>query len=285
LREGYLFAQSLDKRDSDMAVAKLNLNMRRQPDSSSQLLAVVPSGNPVRILNAALENGYHLCEAAVIEEEQPKKVLDIPEPDAIDVLEYIKGDGRQYEVRNASGGQERFHIREDGLTFYLVKNHHWEQFFYDNDFIYRDIDTSPGGGRYYRLTDPDRDRGSRWLRRKMSPGQTYTQHRRVQFYNAADGSTSAANSGNVTDTIKFVARHARLKLRTGMEIDDVLEFHWVNNESDHAPREKYFYARGLGMVGWERGHQDPHSPAWSAVGEIHPKGSRDKFEREKVVIL
>ena len=285
LREGYLYGGGLDIRGSNMAIAKLNLNMRQQPDSTSPLLAVVPQGNPVRILNPQLQSGYHLCEAAVIAEAQPKKVLDLPQPEAIDVLEYIKGDGRQYEVRNAAGGQERFHIREDGLTFYLVKNHHWEQFFYDNDFIYRDIDTSPGSGRYYRLTDPDRQWGSRWLRRKMVPGQTYTQVRRVQFYHAADGSTSRENSGSVTDTIKLVARHEKYKFQTGVEIADVLEFHWVNSEADHAPKEKYFYARGLGMVGWARGHQDPHSPAWSAVAEIHDKGTRDPFEREKIVIV
>ena len=285
LREGYLFAQGLDKRGSDMAIAKLNLNMRQEPDSASPLLAVVSQGSTVRILNEQLQNGYYFSEAAVIEEAQPRKVLDLPQVESFDVLDYVKGDGRQYEVRNATAGQERFQIREDGLTFYLVKNHHWEKFFYDNDFIYRDIDTSPGNGRYYRLTDPDRQFGSRWLRRKMAPGQTYTQPRRVQFYNAADGSPSAANSGNVIDTIMLVAHHDRYQFQTGVEMEDVLEFHWVMNENDHTPREKYFYARGLGMVGWARGHQDPNTPAWSAVAEIHKKGTRDPFEREEVVIV
>jgi murein DD-endopeptidase MepM/ murein hydrolase activator NlpD len=285
LREGFLFAQGMDKRGSDMAIAKLNLNMREEPDSDSRLLAVVPQGSAVRILNEALQNGYYFSEAAVIDEAQPKKVLDLPQPESFDVLEYIKGDGRQYEVRNAFESQERFQVREDGLTFYLVKNTHWEKFFYDNDFVYRDIDTSPGSGRYYRLTDPDRQFGSRWLRRKMAPGQTYTQPRRVQFYNAADGSPSAANSGNVIDTIKLVAHHDRYKFQTGIEMEDVLEFHWVVNETDHTPREKYFYARGLGMAGWARGHQDPNTPAWSAVSEIHEKGTRDPFKREKIVII
>jgi murein DD-endopeptidase MepM/ murein hydrolase activator NlpD len=285
LQEGYLFAQGLDIRANNMAVAKLNLNMRQEPDSASQLQAVVPQGSVVRILNDQLQNGYFYSEAAVFEDQQPKKVIDRPQPEAVDVLDYVRGDGRQYEVRNAFDSQERFQSREDGLTFYLVKNNHWEKFFYDNDFIYRDIDTSPGGGRYYRLTDPDRQVGSRWLRRKMAPGQTYTQPRRVQFYNAADGSPSAANSGNVIDTIKLVTHHDRYTFQTGMEVDDVLEFHWVMNENDDTPREKYFYAKGLGLVGWARGHQDPHTPAWSAVSEIHKKGTRDPFEREKIVII
>ena len=29
--------------------------------------------------------------------------------------------------------------------------------------------------------------------------------------------------------------------------------------------EFYFYARGYGLVGWERQHQDPDTPAWSAI--------------------
>jgi hypothetical protein len=194
----------------------------------------------------------------------------------IDLLPYIKGDGRQYEVQNASGGQERFHTQEEANAFYQVKNAHWEHFFFDDNFIYRDIDTSPGGGRYYRLKDADRERGSRWLPRKMAVGQTHTQARQVQFYQKDNGSPSAANSGRVTDTIKLVARHAKYKFQTGLELEDVLELTWVNGG------ENYFYAKGFGLVGWSRQHQDPNSPAWSAVSEIHPPGSREPFGRERI---
>lgn len=284
LLEGYLYARSLDMRANQMAIAQLDLNMREEPNSDSALVATVPTGSTVRILSQTLENGYHRCEASVDLQEQPKKVREKPKADKLDLLSYVKGDGRQYEVRNASGGQKRFQSREEGLTFYMVKNHQWEQFFYDNSFIYRDIDTSPGNGRYYRLTDPDRTHGSRWLRRQMAVGETYTQSRKVQFYKKADGSQSSQNSGNVTDTIKLFAHHQKFTFQTGVEINDVIELHWVNNEQDHSPKEKYFYAKGLGMVGWARGHEDPNSPAWSAVSEIHAKGSRDEMPRERVTI-
>ena len=200
----------------------------------------------------------------------------VPAHAVIDLLPYIKGDGRQYEVQNASGGQERFQTQEEANAFYQVKNAQWEQFFFDDNFIYRDIDTSPGGGRFYRLKDADRERGSRWLPRKMAVGQTHTQARQVQFYQKDNGSPSAANSGSVTDTIKLVARHAKYKFQTGLELDDVLELTWVNGG------ENYFYARGFGLVGWARQHQDPNSPAWSAVSEIHPPGAREPFGRERI---
>lgn len=284
LAQGYLWARSLEMRANRMAVATLNLNMRQKPDGDSRLLAVVPQGSTVRLLSTEKENGYLLSEVSVDLDEQPNKVIDAPQEDQIDLLQYVKGDGRQYEVRNGFGSQERFQTREDGLTFYLVKNAQWEQFVYDNDFIYRDVDTSPGGGRYYRLTDPDRQAGSRWLRRRMAIGETYTQSRRVQFYNKDDGSPSEANSGTVVDTIKVVAHHARRTFQTDVEIDDVLELHWVNGRDDHRPKEKYFYARGLGMVGWARAHADPNSPAWSAVAEIHKRGTREEIPRERIVI-
>ncbi len=284
LTEGYLYARSLEMRANQMAIAQLDLNMRERPSSDSSLIATVPTGSTVRLLSSTLENGYYRCETSVNIEEQPKKVREKPQADKLDLLNYVKGDGRQYEVRNASGGQERFHSREEGLTLYLVKNHQWEQFFYDNSFIYRDIDTSPGNGRYYRLTDPDRTNGSRWLRRQMSVGETYTQSRKVQFYKKADGSLSSKNSGDVTDTIKLFAHHQKFTFQTGVEINDVIELHWVENEQDHTPREKYFYAKDLGMVGWARGHEDPNSPAWSAGSEIHAKGSRNEFPRERVTV-
>lgn len=287
LIEGYLYARSLDIRGNELALAKLNLNLRERPDSNSRLLAKVPKGSSVRLLSEVSENGYHYCETGIDMDGQPKSVQEEPKPDKIDLLTYIKGDGRGrlYEVKNAWGSQERFQIQEDGLTFYLLKNTHWEQFLYDEDFIYRDVDTSPGSGRYYRLKDPDRQRGSRWLRRHMAVGETYTQYRRVQFYNKDTGAPSAPNSGHVTDTIKLVTHHVKYKFQTGLELNDVLELHWVHDREDHTPKEKYFYARGLGMVGWIRGHEDPNSPSWSAVSEIHEPGSREPFLRERVTLL
>lgn len=223
-------------------------------------------------------------EVAVQAATPPRvEVLAVETPNAgpdsaqtIDLLPYVKGDGRQYEIKNAWGSQERLQTQADGGNFYHVKNAQWEQFFHDNHFIYRDIDTSPGNNRFYRQKDDDLPRGSRWLRRHMAIGETHTQARRVQFFNKADGSPSAQNSGDVTDTIKLVAHHARHRFHTGIELNDVIELEWVNG------RERYFYAKNYGLVGWERKHDDPHTPPWSAISEIHQSGSREPFTRERL---
>ena len=277
LVEGYLWGAFLEIREDQLALTKGNLHLREKADSNSRLVAVVPKGRAVRLLSDAPENGYRLCEVSFDPEEQTKKIREQPKKDTIDLLDYVRGDGRQYEVRNAFGSQERFQTQVNGSCFYLVKNAQWEQFFFDNDFIYRDIDTSPGAGRYYRLKDPDRSHGSRWLRRRMAVGDTLTQKRHVQFYNKKDGTPSTDNSGHVEDTIKLVAIHDKYKFETGVEVEDVIELLWVNG------KEKYFYAKGLGMVGWAREHDDPHTPPWSAVAEIHGPGAREPFVRERIV--
>jgi hypothetical protein len=197
----------------------------------------------------------------------------------IDLLLYIKGDGRQYELFNAKGSQERLQTQEDGANFYQVKNTQWEQFFHDDQFIYRDVDTSPGAGRFYRVRDEDLPRGSRWLRRHMAVGEQFVQARQVQFYSKADGSKSSLNSGPARDQMRFVAHHQKYKFRTGIELEDVIQLEWVNGG------ETYFYARGYGLVGWERTHQDPHTPAWSAISEIHRHGTREPFVREPVSVV
>ncbi|GJM40087.1 MAG: hypothetical protein DHS20C20_03690 [Ardenticatenaceae bacterium] len=210
--------------------------------------------------------------------EEADNVETAPLP-TIDLLAFLKGDGRQYEVKNAWGSQERVQTQADGGHFYHVKNAQWEQFFFDNEFIYRDADTSPGNGRFYRMKDDDLPRGSRWLRRHMVIGDTFTQTRRVQFYQKADGSRSAQNSGTVTDTIKLIAYHAKHRFPTGIELNDVIELEWVNG------RERYFYAKNYGLVGWARKHDDPHTPPWSAISEIHQEGTRQPFTRERVTGL
>jgi len=267
LVKGFVWASSLEIRANHLALAKIDsLNLREKADQNSALKGVLAKGSIVRVLRDVPENGYVYCEASV------------PQPATIDLLDYIAGDGRQYEVRGDKGSQERFQTQREGSIFYQVKNTQWEQMSFDDDFIYRDIDISPGGGRYYRLKDDDRPAGSRWLRRRMSVGERYSQARQVQFYNKKDGSKSDENSGRVVDTMELTAHHGKYKFQTGIELADVVELLWVNGG------ERYFYARKYGLVGWARSHFDPNSPAWSAISEEHAPGTVAPFKRETVTI-
>jgi hypothetical protein len=104
----------------------------------------------------------------------------------IDLLDYLRGDGRAYRVGNQRGTYEVFQTQTEGDRFYQVKAWddlsvvHWEEFTVDNDHIGRDVDTSPGGGRFYRQF------GAPWVKRRMRLGESFSAAKRVQFYRADD---------------------------------------------------------------------------------------------------
>ena len=186
---------------------------------------------------------------------------------ALDLLDYLRGDGRAYRVGNGWGSYEVFQTQAAGDTFHQVKAWddlsvvNWEGFSFDNEFIRRDVDTSPGGGRFYRQF------GAPWVRRYMQPGESHAQFKRVQFYRVSDCAELTAYSGDVTDVIEFVAHHERYTFPARdwgpVTLEDVIELRWTQGE-------RYWYARGFGLVGWRRDHSDPHSPAWSAISEMRP---------------
>lgn len=228
--------------------------------------------------NLPVVHAHYLPPKTFLESQGKVDAPAVPAQPAIDLLPYICGDGRLYEVRNAQGGQERFQSQAIGNIFYQTKNSQWEMLGFDEDHIYRYIDTSPGGGRFYELSENGQP-GSHWIPRFWRPGESYTRSRRVQFYRKNDCAPLPENSGNVTDTMRFVKRFASYTFRTGIVLQDVIKLEWVNGG------ELYYYARGYGLCAWERLHQDPNTPQWSAISEIHAPGARPSNEREKIDCL
>ena len=192
-------------------------------------------------------------------------------PDTIDLLNYIRGDGRLYEVINANGGSERFQtqIPNDG-EFRQTKNANAEQLFFSSNSIYRGWDTSPSADRFYQLQNPKGSNMAKWLKRHMSIGETFATSLYVQFFNN-DCSLSAPNSGHVTESRKLIKKFVTWTSRAGITLSNVVQIEWSGGET-------YFYAKGYGLVGWERTHQDPYTPAWSAISEIHAPGQRPDNE-------
>jgi hypothetical protein len=124
------------------------------------------------------------------------------------------------------------------------------------------------------VKEADLARGSRWLRQHMAVNESHIQSPQAQFYQKQDGSPLDEHSGFTRNGLKLVAHQRKCKFRTGIELEDVAQLEWVNGD------ETYFYARGYGLVGWERTHQEPHTPAWSAISEIHQPNAREPFRRE-----
>lgn len=185
----------------------------------------------------------------------------------IDLLPYLRGDGRLYEVKHPSGATETFQTQIDGETFFLVKNSQYEELYADSTYIWRGADTSPGGGRFYVQFEPGLKR-ARWMPRYMAVGQSWTgPGHAVQFYHKDTCAPSPLNSGNATNKMTFKAKHAAMTWN-GITIADVVE---LTNGT-----ETYFYAKFWGLVAW--------SSPWgnSAICETFAPGQRPDLTREQL---
>lgn len=197
----------------------------------------------------------------------------------IDLLEYMNGDGRLYEVRHPkTGNQERFQVQRDGTKFYLVKNGQWEELWADNEFIWRRTDTSPGPhpddkanprNRFY-IQYEDGKSGARWAPRffPKQPGYTWSgSGHNVKFYFKDNCEFDPRNSGRATNKFTFVAHHAT-KTWNGVTVKDVIEIVDTGGE-------RSYFAKGLGLVAWSS-----KDGGDSAIAELHALGARPDNVRE-----
>ena len=60
--------------------------------------------------------------------------------DGIDLLDYLRGDGRAYIVHHPDGNQEKFRTVRDGARWLQLKNSQWEEFWFTDSFIWRGVD-------------------------------------------------------------------------------------------------------------------------------------------------
>lgn len=168
-----------------------------------------------------------------------------------DLLQYIAGDGRAYRVRATIGGSEywetMYTLDRGNLQFLQVKNRNWEQFFYDDQYIYRGADTSPDNERFYTLRDADLPNRSRWIKRYIKVGESFQRYPYVQFYRKSDCAPLPENSGPAPSTITFVKHFPQYAFPGGYTVADVVQLAWGDPAQ---PLETYFYARKFGLVGW-----------------------------------
>jgi hypothetical protein len=179
------------------------------------------------------------------------------------LLDYLRGDGRAYMVQHPSGGSEKFRTVHDGARFLQLKNSQWEEFWADDAFIWRGVDTSPGDGQYYRQFE-DGQRGARWCPRRMTIGQQWESpaEHTVQTYWKGDCSPAGHHrNGRTRNRLTLRARHAAMTWN-GVTVQDVIEVGSHTGES-------MFFGRGYGLCAW--------SSSWgsSAIAHLLPQNEAD----------
>ena len=262
LTDGWLWIKNLAIFE-DRAVLLARTNFRSGPGVNYAKIVADPLPVSTVVLVRGNATGQYLPVAAAV-------------GGTIDLLPYMRGDGRVYEVRHSSGATETFQTQQENGRFYLVKNSQWEQLWSDEQYIWRGLDTSPGPApkgterpgkmRFYRQFETGRD-GARWIKRHMAIGETFFGGGHyVQFYYKDDCAKSALNSGNATNVVQLVAHHP-MKSWNGLTIQDVVELKTNTGET-------MFFARGFGLVGWQS--------QWGESGILAVYEGRQPLTREKL---
>lgn len=200
-----------------------------------------------------------------------------------DMLPYLMGDGRIYQMRVMWQGQEhsqQMQTQADGDTFYLVKNSEWEQLFVGSDHILRGIDTSPGNGLYYWQRRNVTESSAPWCPRRWAVGGLYERNPLVTFYRKDTGyPVPDPAPGYRRSWLRYSNHYSSWRSsRGGLSFSDVAEFQWLLSPAG-TPAETYYYARDIGLVGWLSSSGD-----YSFVTEMFLPGQRQPMMREKIVV-
>jgi hypothetical protein len=184
-------------------------------------------------------------------------LVDVLDPDGkFDMLDYLRGDGRVYDLHFDwhGGGSQRVQTQEDDEgRFYCVKWQQWEEFWADDDFIYRGTDTSPGNNEVYTLYE-NGQYGSAWIARRMAIGVPFLRSPLVVFRNKSNGQEVPGKKGTHVTWIKLEAIHSKLKFPNGFELANVAMLAWVpdvGGKPGTQVLERYYYAKHYGLVAWE----------------------------------
>ena len=172
-----------------------------------------------------------------------------------DLLDYLRGDGRLYELVNNLGSAEVAQTQtESNNVFFHVKNSQWEELWADDVFIYRGTDTSPGNGELYILSE-NNHYGSTWVPRYFDVGQVFRRSTNVIWRRKDNGQSIASKPTAVAVTyLRFERIYSQLTFQSGIQLQDVVELHALldnGGKPASSPWEKYFYARGFGLVAFQ----------------------------------
>lgn len=217
---------------------------------------------------------------------KPLPPLEGAEYDMVRFMAVAEPYGTLYEVQHSNGSQARHQTQTEAAKFFHTKGEpiaEWEELWYTGDYIYRGTDTSPGDanndGRpdYYTLRE-NNQYGSMWVPRFWKVGDIFERNPIVTFY--SKDNCSEWQSGYAQTWLKFEAFHAKYTFTSGITLNNVVQLAWLLGPNA-APTERYFYAEGYGLVGWES--TDGHG--FSYVSEIHAPGQRPNNTRDSIACI
>lgn len=171
-------------------------------------------------------------------------LMDQVAPPLYDMLAYMRGNGVHYELAYTWDGGGTHPIQTINMpmgVWRIAKGHNgeFEELYHDQHYIYRSIDTSVGGGRYY-IQRTAGVPGAIWCDRYLRVGQTTVKQPHVTHY---DNQCRVIAEGAPHDTLTLKAHYDSYTFPSGVALDDVVYLEWNQGEG-------YYFARSFGLVGF-----------------------------------
>lgn len=167
-----------------------------------------------------------------------------------DVAQYVCTPGRAYILTGI--GFEVCQVQAEPTGYvYQVKNANAETLWYDNNHIYRGLDTSPNPNEVYAQFTGN-SYGAAWAKRFMTIYEAFRRQPTIRWWTRG-GTPLTDRTATVVDWFRLVAHYPTFQSPAGATVQDVLEFHWlpdVGGAPGTTILERYYYARGIGLVGF-----------------------------------
>jgi hypothetical protein len=260
-------------------------------DAETMYLGGRPEDSEIQLVDPSLPSQVHAADYFAARgyrvtehffKTSPEVPIPLPPPppsNRIDLLPFFTPGqtyGPLFELRRLDGSQERVQIQTYGQKFYVTKGtggwngkSEFEELAWDDNFIWRGLDTSPGGGRFYVQFEASR-RMAKWCPRYMAVGETWEgPGHYVQFFLKGDCSKSAPNSGPATNVTTLFEYFPDFGVN-GLKFKEVVHL-------GRQDGEQFWLAKGFGMIGWRS--------RWGEafVSEVHtPENPRPNNVMESV---
>lgn len=173
--------------------------------------------------------------------------VDVTPPGKIDMWEYLVGKPNQAHSLSTSEIVETQFNPNDNRHCWFVKNENSEELAVFGSYIWRGTDTSPNQLEYYQLWESG-TLGSKWCPRYWEVGKPFKRSPEVRLFRKYDGSMVGSPRVDVS-YLELIKHHSVYQFESGVVLQDVIELRWYYSKTD--PIERYFYARGYGLVGFE----------------------------------
>lgn len=176
-----------------------------------------------------------------------------PEPAKIDILPYLLGTDKFHaELQYTWNGGGTHPIQTQFASekvWYYVKGHsgEYEMLYYDNNYIYRGIDTSEAPDKFYTqntIVSGNIIYGAMWAKRKVGIGEVVAKTPWIEHY-WQTSPPQLRHSAQANDTLVLREIIPTKVYPNGLILKDVIFMTW------NGTTEGYYFARDKGLVGFK----------------------------------